>query len=370
MSSDQPDLEASNGLTAKQSDPAPEAGATRPDRWRRPRWIIAGLASLVLIVIAALLVPTAFAKSPEDVVADYLAALQEGDVETATTYTDHLGLGEADSVLLSEEAATGDWSIARLARSHPDDIDPAAVDVTIEAPDGRVSQGRFELVEESDGWTIRNPLVKVDLTMLPVGFVEFNGVVTESDTAWLFPGAYSAYESYGDLYRPDASSYVALPFGDSEEEYPEDAFIPLFTIEDALNDTANEQVRAWIDRCAESTEPSPKGCPFAAAAADENWRTDISVGSQRYYTEEVSWEVVEYPVVRLEQAEAGFTIRVMSPGEMTVSGTADGVDFSGSCGIGLTTGYDSPMVVRPDLDTPWPLEATPSFTCSSNRHPH
>jgi len=277
--------------------------------------------------------------SPEDVVREYLEVLEAGDAEAAREYAEAMPEFDAASdELLVAEAMSRDWRITQVVRRHNERDNPAAVDVTITAADGTAGQGRFQLDRGEDGWTIRNPLIKLDLLLLPLKFAEFNGVTAEASEVWLFPGAYQAYTSVSDLFTFSPSTFVAVPqdiSGGSLVEY----YQPRIGFADGFDSVLHEQITAWIEDCAASTDPFPDGCPFTAGNPEYR---EIRVGRDRYLPladTTVTWEVVSQPAVRLKQGQGAFEVLLVRPGEMRISGTAaepldhEPEDFRGTCTV-------------------------------------
>lgn len=311
--------------------------------WRRNRRWAIGAAALAVALAAGVLTVVLQPETPEDAVASYLDVLRDRDAEKALKYTEHLNGFPRE--LLTSEAMTDDWEVTRLTRRFNEDVDPATVDVTITAADGTAREGRFELVQEDDGWRILNPLVRVSMAQLPLDFGEFNGVRGRSDGMWMFPGVYRAYPSLdGILTFP---TYVAVPQpGDvsSPEAVTEQAYVPLVGYGPGSAAYLEQQLKAWIDGCAAGSEPGPEGCPFNAASFSRY--SDVNLGLEnRFNTDKVAWEVVEYPVARLRQGPGSFTLLEVGPGEVRISGSGErsfhedeGVQkFTGICPIRLDT---------------------------------
>lgn len=309
---------------------------------RRRRWVIgAVLVGLVAGAGGVVTAVTLWRDSPEDVVREYLEVLQAGDAEAAREYAAVVPEFDAASdEFLVAEAMSRDWRVTQVVRRHSEWDDPATVDVTITAADGTARQGRFQLDRGEDGWTIRNPLIKLNLSLLPLKFVELNGVTANASVVWLFPGAYQAYTSVSDLFTFSAPTFVAVPHtaGDSGVVI-EEHYLPQIGFTDGFDAVLQEQVAAWIEECAASADPFPDGCPFTAG--DPDYR-EIRVDRDRYSTvgdATVTWEVVSQPVVRLTQGNGAFDVLLVRPGEVRISGTAprrlgeQPEDFRGTCHV-------------------------------------
>lgn len=335
---------------------------------RRRRWVIGAV--LVGLVAGAGGVVTAVAlwrDSPEDVVREYLEVLQAGDAEAAREYAAVMPEFDAASdEFLVAEAMSRAWRVTQVVRRHNEQDNPATVDVTITAADGTARQGRFQLGRGEDGWTIRNPLVRLDLSLLPLKFAEFNGVTAEASEVWLFPGAYQPYTSVSDLFTFSAPTLVAVPRDNSDGfgEY----YLPQIDFTDGFDTVLQEQVAAWIEECAASSDPFPDGCPFMAGSPDYR---EIRVDRDRYSAvgdPTVTWEVVSQPVVRLRPGSGAFDTLLVRPGEVRISGTAprrvgeQPEDFRGTCHV-LMDGVRATMP-RPGEFAFHVSETTGWYACS------
>ncbi|HEY8472577.1 MAG TPA: hypothetical protein VIL37_08070 [Natronosporangium sp.] len=320
------------------------ADATATHRLRRWLGGAAGLVVLVLLAASAIqrpAVPLAHAEpaSPSAVVWNYLAALRAGDPETALGYADSISLLGASQDLLVPAALSDDWTASRVVARQQDD-QTAIVDVTITATDGTAQQGRFWLAASDGGWRILNPLVQVNFGRLPMGFVELNGVTTEAELVWLFPGAYHAYGA-SDLLRVGAPTYVVAPAATFDLQPDVRYYLPTVELTEAGVAALHDQLRDWIDGCAATGEPFPAGnCPFGAGSAEEG-TIYVLDGWYDANGATVSWQVVTYPQVRLAQADHAFAGQLMVPGELRISGTArplyeDGPEqFASRCTVWL-----------------------------------
>lgn len=311
--------------------------------WRRRRWWVLGAALAVVVVgaggvVAMVAVAPA---SPEDVVGEYLDVLRSGDAEAAREYAGVVvEFDEVSDDLLVAEAMSQDWSVTRVVRRHHEADDPATVDVTIAGPDGTAREGRFELLHGDDGWTIRNPLVKIDLSSTPLSFAEFNDVTSDAESVWLFPGAYRVYDSVSDLVTLSAPTFVAVPHAAyPEHRLREEPYLPEIGFTDRLDAALHEQLAAWIDDCAARPEPFPDDCPFAAGRPDNS---EIWVAGRTYRADAdavVAWEVVSQPAVRLARGQGYLYLRSVRPVELRITGTANLTfeerreDFSSACPV-------------------------------------
>lgn len=325
-------------------------------RLPRRRLIVAAVAGVgVLILLAGIVVAVIFrTPEPEDVVADYLETLQAGEVSAALEYASHVPeFDEHSADLLTSEALSEDWEV-EVVRRHDLDIDPATVDVDVVADDGTSRQGRFQLdpSDSGDGWTILNPLVKLSVAALPLQYAQFNAASSPDSVVWLFPGVYEPYPDLSDTLDFSASTYVAVPRtvdpGSEEQQLRETSFLPLLEVSEEFEAELHEQLRDWIDECAQTNDPEPDDCPFSTSVQGSR----VQIQGDYYETDEVEWEPIEYPTVQLEQDEGKFSMHTVEPGEIRLSGEgrsleSDSVEeFEAVCrldveGVDSSGGFDA-----------------------------
>lgn len=300
--------------------------------WRRRRRRVVAVAATVValaLLVVGVVIVTAAEPTPEDVVAEYLETLQAGDVPAALKHASQaVDYREASRGLLVPEAMDRDWD-AEVLRVQDQRADFATVDVSITAEDGTSRNGRFEL-EHSDhdgGWSIRNPLVQLSVSALPASYAEFNQAVTEDERVWLFPGAYEPYPGLSGRAVLSSPVYVAAPAtpDDLGESTRQMSFAPLIEVLDDFETELDEQVRDWIDQCAASTDPSPTDCPFSSADMSGTVRTEDG----QYRVEEVQWEPIEYPTLRLDQELEHFALYTAASGQVRLSGEGERIDGDG-----------------------------------------
>ncbi|ADD43046.1 hypothetical protein [Stackebrandtia nassauensis] len=321
-----------------------------PPHWtdtRKRLTVIGGVVAGVTVIAASVIVYSAMGSGPEGVVDDYLSELRSGDAEAALEYASSVDeLTKASSELLVDKAMATDWEVTQLVRRHEEQDETATVDVTITAADKTSRQGRFHLDEKGpDGWRILNPLIKVDMSELPMEFVEFNGTIVEdSGLMWMFPGAYRAFRDSASLFELSEPTYVAVPSADVPEEgdlLPPETYLPVLKSGKDLDTEVNRQLADWIDECVKSKHIDPEGCPFSGAMYTD--RGIVSIDDDLYQTEEVTWKVKDHPTVRLILKSEGFGIRTVEPGKLTISGTGTDISssgepvgkFKGDCGVNL-----------------------------------
>ena len=314
-----------------------------PPWWkhRKPMTIAAILAAVA--VAASSVVYLATRPEPEEVAAEYLSVLRHRDIDAALDYvTDVREFDEVSDDLLAKYAMADDWKVTNLARRHGDDSEVATVDFTITAADKTSRKGRFELQNVGGSWQILNPLAKVDLGKLPVGFAEFNGKVgypkkpkhdggkarsltpngKPSRPMWMFPGSYTAFKASKALLKPRISSFVAVPSKyvyEDEDTLVADPFVPVIDPGRKLDEEVNRQFGDWLGECARSSRIDPKSCPFSAGGSTTKGVASVEPDAE-YVTDKVDWELVSAPKIELTQDEAAFAVREVEPGEVRLRG--------------------------------------------------
>lgn len=333
--------------------------------WKKRRNLKIVAVVLVAVVAVSNLGYQLMRPGPEEVVSDYLSAVHDGDVDAALDYVD--GIWEFDEVsddLLVSGAMTTGWRVTNVARRPGVDPRAAIIDFTITAADKTSRNGRFELLDNGSDWQILNPLAKIDIVALPVGFAEFNRVVGypaetrktgDSRTLvqkparqlWMFPGAYDPYVDSDELVKPRMSNYIAIPsdyLRGKEVMLSSQTFAPELAPGGKLVKEVNRQFTDWLDKCADSTRIAPKNCPFAAGAGVRKGAVSLEP-DQEYFTDKADWKVTAYPEIELIQANGKFIVREVKPGAVAVSGEGEAADqrdafpvpFSGNCTIDMAS---------------------------------
>ena len=313
----------------------------------RLRWWIAAGTAAVLALAGAVFLVEALEDGPEDVVRAYLDAVRTADIEAAEPYTRDATDPSASSALLTGAAIAHDWSVTGVV-TRVEDEDSASVDVTFTGADGVSGTGRFHVEEDHGDWGITNPLAKVDVSQLPASFAEFNGVTADTGQFWLFPGVYHVFGGASRLLK--APDLIAVPY-EASSRTPQ-KYLPRLAFAGGFAEVLAQQVHAWIDGCAASTEVSPPGCPFGG---DGYGMVDTDRGA--LHVTRVEWTVLTYPELRLDQQVGGFTAAVFKTGRVGLSGTGTSYDgtedpFELECdvqmdGFTLVYGPDDRFAFRP-----------------------
>jgi hypothetical protein len=306
-------------------------GGTQPSWWDwlvRHRWpVTAVIGVVVLAVVGTVVLVSSLADGPGDVVRDYMDAIQSGDTATAL---DMAGGRPDGAAFLTGDALADGWRVDGVVERHRQD-DDADVDVTLREGD-RTAQGRFHLVDEGDGWTIEAPFARVEVPVGGLGAVELGGVrvQTQAQTlpVLLFPGVYDLYPSLADRVTFTPGALFAVP---QESADGVQRLTTTMTVTETGTAQVQKAVDARVDECADSTDPTPTGCPFTIEHA---MRGLYDIGT-------VEWTVVTRPVAYVATRNGTLpALVVRRPGTVTVTGSGtpdDGAPttFSATCEFGL-----------------------------------
>ncbi|MBG6084243.1 nuclear transport factor 2 family protein [Zhihengliuella flava] len=281
----------------------------------RLRRVIAiwAVALIVVLVAAGVAIAVVNAKhfGPERVVADYVAALQEGDGATALGYLNLDAPAEGNGLMLSREplaasaAALGDVQIEEEDREG----DRASVRVSY-GVEGRGYHTDFRLVRTGQQWLFFDQwdLQVGKLPQVQVNAANTTDVVVNGTEAPLEAGAATfpvlppaivtaSFEQ--QFFRAEETSRIVTEYSDAED--------PVQLVSQptqALTDEVDQQVRAYLDGCTEQQVLMPAGCPLAYDTVD---RVDAST---------IDWEVERYPEIQITGFDGGW---VLAPLEADVS---------------------------------------------------
>lgn len=289
--------------------------------WVRPRrWSI--LVEAVLAVVLALVSWPTLASNSEsaeiELVTDYLEAVREGDLDEARSYMADQE-GEIDETWLTEEALSSDWEIESVeSRS----ASTTRVHVTISSG-GETSESTFSLEGSKDELLISNPYMYLSLPDGPFRSLKLNdrwssaSEETQDDDGQrlvaLFPGSYHVYEGLEGFSGENETSFLALP--QSQPVLLTSLVGDEIAGNTEIEERFNQDLAAWIDLCAESTEAAPEGCPFSAG---RYYGTGVDDGRDEFdEVEDLTWAVDVYPHMRFG---SDLLLETVSPGWMTLSG--------------------------------------------------
>jgi hypothetical protein len=281
------------------------------NRLTKPRVLIAGLVVAVAVVVTVVVVSVS-GTGPTDVVRDYLDAIRAGDTEAALAIA---GEPKGDGVrFLSADALADDWTVDHVAERHrtDDDVD---IDVTLRAGE-HTEQGRFQLTNGDDGWTIDSPFVQLDLSVGELDTVEL-GTVREpvrgarngSVALLVFPGVYEPYPSMKGRFAIDPAPVIVPP---QEDENPLRVTLDFRLTKDGAANATGALTR-YLDDCVTKTGAKPSGCPFSAEDTLYGY-ADVR---------DVTWELVTAPEPSFVPARdrlVGMVVR--KPGVVRLTATA------------------------------------------------
>lgn len=198
------------------------------------------------------------ASSAEAAVQGYLEALAAGDAGTALGYADS---APADTSLLTNEVlaasnATAPITDIKVTKPASDYSPTPATYVLGDQP----VTTEFYTTKVGGAWKLRTVTREVSLRGMNGVSLTLNGAAVSSDSATLFPGAYTLAAT-NPYYTVAGGSFSVLS--------PEDYTSPNFEL--ALSPTGLTTVRnaaqAKLASCVKQTSLAPKGCGFAIRSA-------------------------------------------------------------------------------------------------------
>ncbi|MEU6859624.1 hypothetical protein AB0B28_12225 [Glycomyces sp. NPDC046736] len=294
--------------------------------------------------------------SPEEVVAAFMEAVRDKDLDEAFGYVDSGIPAGPDADFLHPDAIS-EWDLLEvyeIAGMKWENL----VRVTIGTEDGTAS-GVFKVYEFEGEYTIADPFQSVSLTATSYLSVQVNDrvVAAEPDSNWinwysgqvrrtveLLPGVYSFFggepvallgyqeEPIGVVVPPPA------PGGDTAVQ---------------LQAAVNE----YLDACVEYRVEAPTGCPFAT-----DGQVDTSDRVRMDRVEDAAWTIEEYPVATAVPGtglyeEPVLLVEFTEPGRLTLEGTGTAdfdtrETFTAACRFGggllhLVTDVDGSLRVAP-----------------------
>lgn len=300
-------------------------------RTARPSRSGLGFAAVGLAVVLAtpvLILERSTAPPPEQVVADYLDAVRDGDVDRALDLSAWRPRGES-ATFLTAEALDDDWSFAAVTETgRTEQRATVTARLTASGADDHVT-ARFDLLPTATGWSLRDPFTSLRFGTRSLGFAEANGVTVESGAAansatyLFFPGRYEFYtDTAGQLDIEPVETILAPHALDSRQSRPErisgagvlDLGEPVPSKPGLAQ--ATEAVDDYIDTCADSNDLEPYACPFGTVADLEG-----SLGYEFMEFEDISWTVTKHPKIEVDPIENGFAAVATKPGEVVFAAT-------------------------------------------------
>lgn len=275
--------------------------------------------------------------SPSELVAAFLEAVSEGEVDRALSYTDaSVPTGEA-AAFLHPDAIERDWEVLELTEREGRYSSETEVTATI-GHDGGTAVGQFTVLENfEDELVVSDPLVQVAVTPGSQLRVEIGGRSDDrdsTDTLTTLVGQPWKYDLLPGVYRFYGGDPTAVLEADDETiSIRPPAPQPTPEQEAAVQTRVNE----LIDRCLEYGLQAPPGCPFSTDGF-----VDTPEGRRLEELEDIEWTLVEYPQAAVVEADPELVgpnllqVRFTEPGrlELRGSGTEDldeWIEFSTPC---------------------------------------
>lgn len=260
--------------------------------------------------------------SPDDVVRDYLAAVLDRDVERALEFTSpkYHGDLQVDDTFLNSDAIDTDWQIVELETFDVAGALPV-VHATIEAFDGTVATGRYQMIKRDQTWRIIDPFVLVSYPGTDLEIVAVDGQQVTVDPGAeqvqyaLFPGRHRLQQVTSELVESPGSDHLVV--NGLLEAGKRDAESPGLTAAGA--ELLQQQVDQYIDQCAAEARLAKVGCPFGADTFHE------PPGADYGYSDivNIQWTVKRYPVVTGAWSPEGFAVGEAEPGVVELSGVVE-----------------------------------------------
>ncbi|WP_433376863.1 hypothetical protein ACQPZX_08645 [Actinoplanes sp. CA-142083] len=275
--------------------------------------LVAAIGAVAIVVAAAGSEKVAASPGPETAVQGFFDALVAGDARTALTYVDPLpGFDFAADPLLTDAALAPVRRPAAVQVGAARQTSAAAlVDVTYQARGVTVQQ----TVSVVGGHRLRDVLVGLSVSGARGRPVTVNGVPLGSEdlTTGVFPGSYEVAVEGNAMF--EGESFIVVP----EVVMGGVAVGVSFSVPELTENAAAEiqtGVEQALDKCATSSSPQPRGCPF---------QLDVPGTKSR-----VKWSIAEYPTITPKVTEVLSGLTVSLSGDGFVHWTADLADRSSS----------------------------------------
>lgn len=250
---------------------------------------------LIVLSVAAAAVTIALVNKyqygPETDVKAYFDALQAGDGAAA--------LGALNAEVPDSNAALLDGEPLEAAAEKLDDVEISTVSSTSDQAvvradytlDGQEHSSEFTLHPADTQWGFftvwdfdRTTLPTMHVTMAGSTAVDINGesvALTDSarDFAVFYPGIYTGSYTSPMVTAEPEQTLVTDP--DAETDLTLDA-----SPSDELKSQASEQIKTYLDTCAEQDTLYPAGCPFSYEFSGR-------------VQDSVKWSIIEYPTTEI-----------------------------------------------------------------------
>ncbi|WP_199034132.1 hypothetical protein [Glycomyces salinus] len=316
----------------------PDPGIPRSRRESaRLGWVV--LFSLLSLVPIAVWNGVDEPDSPSELVAAFLEAVSEGEVDRALSYTDaSVPTGEA-AAFLHPDAIDGGWDVLEVTEREGRYSSETDVTATI-GRDGGTAVGHFTVREGFDEeLVLSDPLVKVAVTpgsQLSVRIGERVDDRTSTDMLTTLVGQPWTYELLPGVYRFYGGEPTAVLEAHADgEAITVSPPAPEPTPEQAM--AVQTRVNELIDRCLEYRLQAPPGCPFST-----DGYVDTPEGQRLEELEDIEWTLVEYPLAAVVEADPELVgqnllqLRFTEPGRLELHGTGtedrdEWIEFTTPC---------------------------------------
>ncbi len=240
-------------------------GRSHRARW----WVIAAVTLVVLAGAVGVLFHFRSDQSPEAQVArKYFTALAEGDtrsalalVDDSASYTGSEYPLLASAALVKPEDRPSEATVVKSVRTTVDGGRAARVVTVAYSIDGTPVRQDLTLIETGGEYRLKAPFITVAVSGARGRSVQVNGIDYPHGAAQAvaFPGGYHASVKGDRLIAP---ATARATYSDSSGAVKADVWIPAPTLATGADAAIQSAVNHALDACAQSTSPTPNGCPF------------------------------------------------------------------------------------------------------------
>ena len=306
---------------------------------QRRRAVVTTAAVIVVLSTAAIAIPQMFPDA-ERLVANYLAALEDGDAEKALDIAGNgdpqlplsttPGASESDlasDALLTDAAIGTGWTTESVYAISGDTV------IATIAYGDRLVRGKFPTrYEDETGRYLSQPFAYLEVTR----YLNIDGAsveIPQSKPARLpiFPGAHRFYGD-SELVQSDEAGQTMLAVPGAE---PIDSASLSLTPQGEK--VAADQAQQYLEECAESTTPIPPGCPFQIGTSAD--LPDLKTSARRYHNyENLRWEFKSYPDYKFTMEGDKIIGDIVAQGELIATADTDEGEVTIRCTTGPIVG--------------------------------
>ena len=287
----------------------------------RDRLLALGGASLVAVVLAGTVgyqVVQDNVYGPNVVVGQYFSAVASHDVPGALQLLDASTSKNLDKSLLTTVAMSKVPSNVSVGSTTV--TGDRAVVMVNETLDGAPTQASFTLNREGsaggifDAWRLDAPFTQLTISTnnaAASSSLTVNGVAVSADVHPVFPGVYTVAQPQVGLYQASNTQVTSTGEGTQTATLSN-------LLDPSVQQAADLAVRAMLDTCATSTDPTPTSCPFSYDNS-ATFNTPTSV----------QWTITSYPTVSVDVASDG-TLSLTTTSAGTAHISALSTDYAGT----------------------------------------